>query len=173
MKDYKQTEQYQRTSGDLIGAIHIGFFTVVGVAFLAAQACAPEKPSEVAKQTLEGNYTPTGKTIEDIYVIRTHSDGNKKSAIAFDIGDVNGDGTLELVVGDLDNVRIYQNDGKGNFTNPNIICYPDIIDASSEAVAVRLADIDTDKDLDLLIGDTQGIMLYYNDGRGNFDWRYR
>ncbi len=144
------------------------------LAIFAIATCAPEKPVQALKeQTEQGNYTSTGRTIEDVYTIRTHSDDVHKSAIAMDLGDVNGDGTLELIVGDLDNVRIYQNDGKGNFTNPEIICYPDIVDNSSAAIAVKLTDVDNDKDLDLLIGDTQGIMIYYNDGKGNFDWRYR
>ena len=39
MKDYKQTEQYQRTSGDFIGAIHLGFLALAGLGFVGMQSC--------------------------------------------------------------------------------------------------------------------------------------
>ena len=45
MKDYRTTEQYQRTNGDLLGAIHVGF----GALFLGLytlSSCAERDPKE-------------------------------------------------------------------------------------------------------------------------------
>ncbi len=92
-----------------------------------------------------------------------------------ELGDVDGDGDLDIVVAqDFNRIpALLINDGKGNFTNETAIRLPQIPLSSSR---VQLADVDNDGDLDLYFtnggsvnrwGSGQG-KLYINDGNGFF-----
>ena len=88
---------------------------------------------------------------------------------ALAIGDVDGDGDLDLVVGNSGTLggqdRLYLNDGSGYFTDhsTNLPAAPDNTNAAA------LQDLDSDGDLDLVIGNyLQQNRLYLNDGSGNF-----
>jgi hypothetical protein len=85
------------------------------------------------------------------------------------LGDVDGDGDLDLVVSDFGNTsRLYLNDGAGDpwDTAAGI----DVTtDTNVQALDATLADVDGDGDLDYLVADinVSAIRLYLNDGVGD------
>lgn len=79
-------------------------------------------------------------------------------------GDVNGDGLLDHVVGNKNQVsRVYKNNGDSTFT---------LVWSSAEAKktkGIALGDFDGDNDLDMAVGNyNQPCQIYANDGQGNF-----
>ncbi len=109
--------------------------------------------------------------------ISTHLDGGFTGWVRqIAIGDVNGDGSLDLFApsawGDAD--AFFINDGSGNFTDE---AATRIEALHSRAGATRFADVDGDGDLDLLISDwgpnpfygtSWSMHLWLNDGTGHF-----
>ncbi|MBI5852011.1 MAG: VCBS repeat-containing protein [Planctomycetes bacterium] len=79
--------------------------------------------------------------------------------------DVDGDGDLDLAIGNLGQDRLYLNDGSGTFTAATATRMP-IDEADTHAVA--LADVDGDRDLDLVIANGLHDALYLNAGAGTF-----
>jgi hypothetical protein len=78
------------------------------------------------------------------------------------IGDVNGDGRLEVITGGT----VWLNDGQGRFE-----AHPELLESSEtgELSVVKLADLDGDGYLDLFaIHDFAALRVYLNDGRGRF-----
>jgi hypothetical protein len=88
------------------------------------------------------------------------------NSLAVALGDVNGDGTLDMVVGNALNQAnlIYSNDGSGNFTLWSQL--PGL----SSTMDIALGDIDGDNDLDIVVANTiyQPNQVLFNDGNGNF-----
>lgn len=84
--------------------------------------------------------------------------------------DVDSDGDLDLISGIFDGTLIYyQNDGNGNYIEQTGMDSPfGTIDVGFRSDP-QLIDIDSDGDLDLLLGDSDGTFIYYqNDGNGNY-----
>jgi hypothetical protein len=82
------------------------------------------------------------------------------------LGDVDGDGDLDLFIGETSGVlNFYRNDGSAR--EPRFVLVSeqfDSIDVGRRSAPV-LADLDGDGDLDLLIGsDDRGVVLYRNEG---------
>lgn len=81
---------------------------------------------------------------------------------ALALGDMNGDGWLDLVEGSTARNGIYLNDGAGNFL-PRI----DLTTETGNTRGIAVADIDKDGDLDVVAANLNGITrLYLNAGDG-------
>jgi hypothetical protein len=89
------------------------------------------------------------------------------------IGDIDGDGDLDLYVPDALGAAdlLFVNQGAGVFTDEAAARLPGV---ASHSGAARFADVDDDGDLDLFVADgyavdaTQIAHLYFNDGTGHF-----
>lgn len=84
------------------------------------------------------------------------------------IGDVDGNGTLDVVLAKgrhwpLNNL-ILHNDGKGHFTAE------DLADAPDRTYSAALADLDGDRDLDIIVSNDRPDrkLVYLNDGDGKY-----
>ena len=92
---------------------------------------------------------------------------------AMALGDVDGDGDLDLVTGNTGQNRLYMNDGSGRFSDDTTNRMP--IDSDS-TFAIALGDIDGDGDLDVVCGNVtcpywcygEQNRLYINNGTGVF-----
>ncbi|MCM0042987.1 MAG: FG-GAP-like repeat-containing protein, partial [Algoriphagus sp.] len=94
------------------------------------------------------------------------------------VGDLNGDGREDLVVGSSSGFAPvwYSQNGNGSFTQKNLLPAGESI--SQEVTGVLLVDLDNDADLDmyLLSGSAEFVpgspeyrdRVYFNDGKGNF-----
>ncbi len=83
---------------------------------------------------------------------------------AVSLGDIDGDGDLDLIVSGSGRLDKYINDGTGTFTGT---AFGTGVSISAQA----LGDVDNDGDLDLIIGGRAGastLKKYLNDGSGNF-----
>jgi hypothetical protein len=89
------------------------------------------------------------------------------------LGDFDGDNDLDLVMAGakewtIGNTKMYKNDGTGNFTEELNAGFQDLFESG-----IEVADIDGDNDLDLLVLGLDSsfhlkVLLYTNDGNGNF-----
>ncbi|MEM7202229.1 MAG: VCBS repeat-containing protein [Planctomycetota bacterium] len=91
-------------------------------------------------------------------------------ARAVAVGDVDGDGTPDLLLGTNGPNALYLNDGRGGFAASPAGRLPDNADLTGAAV---IGDVDGDGDLDLIAGNSSGFYgqqnrLYLNDGTGSF-----
>ena len=94
----------------------------------------------------------------------------KDAAWALAVGDVDGDGDPDFLVGkwgpgSQGQNRLYLNDGKGIFTDATKGRIPA---ASRKTFCLALGDVDGDGVLDLLAGNALQDRLYLNDGKGTF-----
>jgi hypothetical protein len=94
------------------------------------------------------------------------------SAGGLAVGDMDGDGHLDIVVGnsswsgDRQNV-VYLNDGAGSFPNTSVYTRP-FGTGSDRTVRVLTGDLDNDGDLDIVAGNLGQNAVYLNDGTGTF-----
>ena len=86
---------------------------------------------------------------------------NESQAVA--LGDIDGDGDLDAVVGNIGANAVWTNDGSGKFTDTGQLL------GVSTTYSVALGDIDGDGDLDILDGNLGQNELWINDGSGRFD----
>ena len=90
--------------------------------------------------------------------------GDANATISVALGDVDGDGDLDLVAGNLgERNRLYLNDGTA--TPFSTVVGSDISIDEHQTLSVALGDVDGDGDLDLVAGNNNQInYLYMNDG---------
>ena len=107
-------------------------------------------------------------------VTATHFPVDPGAAWGGDLGDVDGDGDLDLILGNADSAsgldRLYLNDGSGRFQEAPPGSLPPL---QANTSTVVFADADGDSDLDLLVafGDWSGSgrnRIFINDGAGRF-----
>jgi len=110
-------------------------------------------------------------------VSRDHLPGVDLSVGDAEIGDVDGDGDLDVVLADwgdgnpfesMGRVQLWLNDGTAGFTDVTVDRMPDTLVGFSWEI--ELLDIDNDWDLDLAISckACEGSFLFENDGSGTF-----
>ncbi|MCI0589953.1 MAG: VCBS repeat-containing protein [Planctomycetes bacterium] len=125
---------------------------VLGLALLASGPLRPLRAQTVLLRELHGMLPP---------------EPNMTSAVA--LGDVDGDGDLDIVVGNSDSDRLLLNEGFGFFTE-GVGQIPAVVGFSSTS-ALSLGDVDGDGDLDCLVGArflATPNRLYRNDSSGVF-----
>jgi hypothetical protein len=85
------------------------------------------------------------------------------------LGDMNGDGALDIVVGNYSwgQNAIYLNDGAGNFDWPGAVRN---VGTGDHTNSVAVGDVDNDGDLDVFAGNLGISALHLNDGAGTFGW---
>ncbi len=121
------------------------------------------KPNKVFLNDGTGSFTDSGQELGSFHT----------KAVA--LGDVDGDGDLDLVTGNVSEYspsgsigsdasnRVYLNDGNGAFTDSGQML------GWGSTVSVVLGDVDGDGDIDLVEGNhAQSSRVYLNDGKGTF-----
>ena len=134
--------------------------------------------TDISHEALSGDFNGDG--FPDIYVLNIGAqnrlwinDGTgsfTSAAIATDlgstyggaIGDIDGDGDIDLYAANLGANRLWRNNGDATFTNADIA-----LDGGNSADAV-MVDIDGDDDLDIYVGNYGQNRLWINDGTGSF-----
>jgi hypothetical protein len=90
------------------------------------------------------------------------------------LGDVNGDGNLDIAAGKDGQNVVYLNDGSGSFYTGTVTCASPPTNArcfgtsSDTTYSVALGDVDDDQDLDVVTGNSSQDAVYLNTGTGVF-----
>jgi len=87
-----------------------------------------------------------------------------------EFADIDGDGDLDLYVGDWNgNIHTFINDGSNNFTSNGLLQADEADIRVNYWAAPVFSDLDDDGDLDLVVGDYYGnVSKFINDGTGVF-----
>ncbi len=91
-------------------------------------------------------------------------DGDLREARAIDVGDLNGDGRLDVVAGGEEGLFWYRNEGSGT----SWTTLTTINGSSYQPQDLKVADIDSDNDLDIIIAADNGVYYWRNNGSGTF-----
>jgi hypothetical protein len=96
----------------------------------------------------------------------TFPTGPKSDALA--LGDLDGDGDLDVAVDDATNntIRLYRGNGAGALVSAGSVGISGLVSATDRPLA--LADVDGDRDLDLLAQTSAGVRMVLGDGTGGF-----
>jgi uncharacterized repeat protein (TIGR01451 family) len=91
---------------------------------------------------------------------------NQDSLSNFQCGDIDQDGDIDILGAYLigDKIKLYKNEGSGNFTDTIIS-----INNDGSITHISIKDLDNDNDIDLMTSQNDGFYWYENIGGGNFD----
>jgi hypothetical protein len=135
---------------DLDGDGDLDVFLANGRPLVEGWAFGPPQPNMVWFNDSQGNFRDSGQRL-----------GQAESR-AVALGDVNGDGWPDAVVGNYGADEVWMNDGQGNFTDSGQRL------GGGATLQVYADDLDGDSDLDLfLAGPIEG-QTWLNDGSGQF-----
>jgi hypothetical protein len=115
-------------------------------------------------------FETTGTATHPVYVQQTGAadpfdgiDAGDDSTPA--LGDMDGDGKLDLVVGNSDGDTLEYFKNTGTTTSPVLVQQTGAAnpfnDAASDGASPGLGDVDGDGDLDLVVGESDGTLLYF------------
>lgn len=137
---------------DLNGDGHLDVFLANGwIGTLGANGAEErQRPNEVWFNDGQGNFSDSGQQL------------GQAESLTVVMGDVNGDGFPDAVVGNRRADEIWLNDGQGYFTNSGQRL------GNSATHALFLADLDGDGDLDFLASGATSSRVWLNDGAGKF-----
>lgn len=99
--------------------------------------------------------------------VYTQSLGNTDST-SVALGDVDGDGDLDALVGTSHGARVWLNQSYATANGDPIFVQADQSFGSSHVKSVFLRDLDGDGDLDALLGRMLDAIIWWNDGQGEF-----
>ncbi|RTQ45109.1 T9SS type A sorting domain-containing protein [Hymenobacter gummosus] len=119
----------------------------------------------------------SGQTVAGVAVYRNDGSGqftfsskcNVSGGCNFallDVGDVDGDGDLDVATGNDDSASLCYNDGTGTLTAVRVVGEAGPEYGSLWPGPVLLRDVDADGDLDLLRGEGTSLVWYPNEGNG-------
>ncbi len=115
--------------------------------------------------SLREAYNPVSSSLVTFSASNIGSDSNYTQAVT--IGDVDGDGDLDVVTGQNATDYIYLNSGSGTSWEKRAVG-----SHSGNTFDVILYDMDRDGDLDLITGRSGANKVYLNNGSGNFTSSY-
>jgi len=114
-----------------------------------------------------------------VYVFLGNGDGTFKTPVNYStgttngsgsglaVGDLNGDGKLDLAISANDGISILLNAGSGTFATG--VYYPSGVSGSVTGDGIAIGDLNGDKKLDVVVtNENQGVIIYLNQGSGTF-----
>jgi len=107
---------------------------------------------------LNGSVWDNGLVIDDSFTMQING-------VVFEDFDSNGSDDIVLIA--QHSIDFYRNNGNGSFSKEAILT----TETSSEVLeclSIDIADVDNDGDIDLIGGETAGLVIYTNDGNGIF-----
>lgn len=136
--------------GDLDGDGHLDAFLANGRTLTASGQYLINTPNTVWFNNGAGQFQDSGQRLGDT------------ESMAVALGDVNGDGFLDAVVGNRGSDEVWLNDGAGNFSDSGQRLGGDVTEA------VYLSDLNGDGYPDLVVDGEKSVWVWMNDGEGQF-----